>query len=103
MSGVDGVDAGLALNVSDGGRSRTEDVEQVTTMSAAVTETDAPPEVAVYAGDRRWNSADGGISWRTGNATAVGASDAGADASHRAAGNGAGYRHHPRREPRWWR
>ena len=44
--------AGLALTVHDGGRNRTEDVEQVTAMAAEVTECDAPPEVALRVADR---------------------------------------------------
>ena len=62
--------AGLAFAVADGARSRTEGVEQVIAMAAEVVETDAPPEVVVCAGDRRWISADGGRSWRTGDGTA---------------------------------
>lgn len=60
----------LAFAVADSTRSRTEGVEQVTAMASEVAETDAPPEVVVSAGDRRWTSADGGRSWRTGDGTA---------------------------------
>ena len=61
---------GLAFAVADGARSRTEGVEQVAAMAAEVVETDAPPEVAVHAGGRRWISADGGRNWRPGDGTA---------------------------------
>ena len=60
----------LAFAVADGARSRTEGVERVAAMAVEVVETDAPPEVAVSAGDRRWISTDGGRSWRTGDGTA---------------------------------
>ena len=56
--------ARLAFAVADGARSRSEGVEQVTAMASEVVETDAPPAVAVHAGDRRWMSANGGRSWR---------------------------------------
>ena len=62
--------AGLAFAVADGARSRTEGVEQVAAMASEVMETDAPPGVVVSAGDRRWMSANGGRSWRTGHGTA---------------------------------
>ena len=67
--------ARLAFAVADAARSRTDGVEQVAAMASEVAETDAPPEVFVSAGDRRWMSADGGRTWRTGDG-AVGGSAA---------------------------
>ena len=56
--------AELALVVHDGGRSRSEGLEQVAVMAAEVAESDAPPEVELHAAGRCWRSTDGGDSWQ---------------------------------------
>ena len=68
--------AELAFAVADGARNRTEGFEQVPAMAAEVTECDDPPEVTLHAGDRGWVSADGGVSWSTRGAAAVGSNGA---------------------------
>ena len=78
VAGLEAAEAGtrLAFAVADGARSRTDGVEQVAAMASEVAETDAPPEVVVSAGDRRWMSADGGRTWRTGDGAAGGSAAA---------------------------
>ena len=61
--------AEVALAVHDAGRSRTENVEQVTAMAAAAAESDAPPAVVLHAAGRCWLSDDGGATWHARAAT----------------------------------
>lgn len=97
-SGLD--DAGgaeIAFAAADGGRNRTEGLEEAPVMAAEVAECDAPPQVALRAGAGEWASDDGGVSWRE-LAAAAGRGDSGSDgagsvaggAEAKAAGLGAG-------------
>ena len=61
--------AELALVVHDGGRDRTESVEQVTAMAAEAAESDAPPAVELHAAGSCWLSSNGGTSWHAHAAT----------------------------------
>lgn len=64
-SGLDGAaGAEVAFAVQDGGRNRTEGLEEAPVMADEVAECDAPPQVALRAGAGGWASADGGVSWR---------------------------------------
>ena len=93
LSAADGAD--LAFAVDDGGRSRTEDVERLPAMAAAIAERDDPPQVTLRAGGGGWASADGGVSWRA-MAGADGGNDAGGNGP---GGNGAGRNGGPVRTP----
>ena len=84
-----GAGAEVTLVVHDGGRSRSEGLEQVSVMAAEVAESDAPPEVELHAAGRCWLSTDGGDSWRTRGAAANGGT---APSSTTEQANGAGGR-----------
>lgn len=64
--------AEIEFAVEDGGRTRTEGLEQAPAMADEVAECDAPPPVALRAGGGAWTSADGGVSWRALSATGNG-------------------------------
>lgn len=69
--GLDGAGgAEIEFAVEDGGRSRTEGLEQAPVMADEVAECDDPPEAVLRAGGGAWASADGGVSWRVLSAAA---------------------------------
>lgn len=62
--------AEVAFAVEDGGRNRTEGLEQAPAMADEIAECDDPPEAVLRAGGGAWASADGGVSWRVLSAAA---------------------------------
>lgn len=69
-SGLGAAGAEVEFAAEDGGRNRTEGLEEAPVMAAEVAERDAPPQVALRAGE--WASDDGGVSWRVSCAGAGG-------------------------------